>query len=140
MASQIFCRYGLADQYTSSVFHYGLFPVNSDLLSLEIPSFFRDVFVVNDNKDLQLVLNSFDILESVAGKVPLVQGFGSVSRRVLRIIAARGETNKRDKESATMIPKVSRVIFFDRMNDFVTPLLTPLTYETLLDEVRQASS
>jgi hypothetical protein len=139
MSSQL-NRFGLATTYTTSVFHFGLFPQNGtgNLLSLEHNGFFREVFINGDNRVLDHIINSIDVLETYAGKVPVMQAVGSTSRRLLTLLASRNEKDVSSRRARdVVVAKVGRVIFFDRTKDLITPMMTPATYEALLEDVRQ---
>ena len=78
-------------------------------------------------------------LQDLTGKIPRIQSFGNIAADVLakflsltvdEAAASQSEVEEDTMEAST----VSAMVMIDRQVDLVTPMLTPLTYEGLLDD------
>ena len=89
------------------------------------------------------VAHSLRKVQDICGTIPRLQSFGPVGEMVLeRTMALRmaeydpyvkdGEGEEDGQEEQ---PEIRAAIILDRKVDLVTPLMTPLTYEGLLDDV-----
>ncbi|KAI0396694.1 Sec1-like protein [Xylariaceae sp. FL0594] len=118
------------------------FPLERDVLSLELDDSFRDLYLYHDTTPAFLMAKALMGLQSKLGLFPRVVGKGDHAKRVADLLArmrqemlAGGSTREADQTGLAPSNWIESVIIFDREVDFVTPLLTQLTYEGLLDEV-----
>jgi Sec1 family len=126
-----------------------IFPLESDLFSLEIPSTI-DSLLETPSQLVSTTARALLKLQDVTGMVSRIQSLGSddVVAKLLNmtvdesILAER--TNNQDnteyldnpqKWDAAAINTNVTMMIVDRQLDLVTPMVTPLTYEGLLDEV-----
>jgi hypothetical protein len=120
-----------------------IFPLETDVLSLEYEDAAREVDVEGTPSTLiTTVARSILKLQDVVGKIPRIQAFGPMGEEVVRkllnltvdeYLAAR---DRPEEESGPVRGgDVAALIVMDRKVDMVTPMLTPLTYEGLLDDV-----
>ena len=139
-----------------------LFPLETDVVSLEVDEGggSRDTLVEHTPSLLvQTCARALLKWQDVVGPFPRIQGYGAVAEDVIRALLSRTidehlADERHHKESpedpsnatasygansrphvATNPNQVSALIVLDRKVDLVTPLLTPLTYEGLLDDV-----
>ena len=109
-----------------------LFPLDTDLLSMEIPSSFRDM-VDGDMTSLHYAATSLTRLQAVTGVIPRIYGKGSAAKQVFDLM------NRMKRESCGRDPQVrsqiDALVLIDRSVDLISPLPTQLTYEGLLDEM-----
>ena len=128
-----------------------LVPFDSDILSLSYPSFLKTVSVNGcTEQPFTDVAESIMVVQSVFGCIPNVKGIGNKAKGVIeKLVEFRNETtalyNDDDDEqdvppssSSTTSPpppSIDTLVVIDREVDFVTPLLTPLTYEGLIDQI-----
>ena len=71
--------------------------------------------------------------QTLYGIIPNVYGKGKCAKMVAeQIFRMRQELGP--NEEPQMAPKVDNLIILDRSVDFLTPLMTQLTYEGLIDE------
>ena len=137
-------------------------PLDSDVLSMERPEVLRRATVDGLPSDpITAVARSLVTLQDCTGTIGRVQTLGPMAEAVLaRTMAMRvedyaaeqdhhqdqgfgdGDTAAGGAGSLAMGPssslsssQIDAMIIFDRKIDMVTPMLTPLTYEGLLDEV-----
>jgi hypothetical protein len=120
-----------------------IFPLETDVLSLEYEDAVREVDVEGTPSTLiTTVARSILKLQDVVGKIPRIQAYGPMGEEVVRkllnltvdeYLAAR---DRPEEESGPVRGgDVAVLVVMDRRVDMVTPMLTPLTYEGLLDDV-----
>jgi vacuolar protein sorting-associated protein 33A len=141
---------------SSSLCQLDWFPLETDVISMECESLLREAVVEQvPSRVIQTSARALLKLQDVVGNIPRIQAYGTLAEEVLRKFLnlqvdeflaksqhdassmedehddpmdANGNSNKESSSS------VAAMIIMDRRVDYVTPLLTPLTYEGLLDE------
>ena len=109
-----------------------LFAFEDDVLSMEIPSCFRECAVDNDRTSLYYIARAIMKLQCAFGIVRSIKGKGAWARSVTDILLRmRREMGSEEPDAA---PEIGELILIDRSCDVVTPMLTQLTYEGLVDE------
>ncbi|KAK3337191.1 Sec1-like protein [Cercophora scortea] len=118
------------------------FPLEKDVLSLELDDSFRDLYLAKDPTPIFLLARALMGIQQKHGLFPRVVGKGDNAKRVAELLfrmrqelLAGEDANEADKIGLTPSTTTESVIIIDREVDFVTPLLTQLTYEGLIDEV-----
>ncbi|KAI0102944.1 Sec1-like protein [Nemania sp. FL0031] len=118
------------------------FPLERDVLSLELDDSFRDLYLFKDSTPAFLMAKALMGIQSKHGLFPRVVGKGDQAKRVAELLTRMrqeilaGEiTDDENKTGLTPSNSLESVVIIDREVDFVTPLLTQLTYEGLIDEV-----
>ncbi|KAI1433761.1 vacuolar protein sorting 33A-like protein [Xylaria sp. CBS 124048] len=118
------------------------FPLERDVLSLELNDAFRDLYLFKDSTPAFLVAKALMRIQLKHGLFPRILGKGDSAKQVADLLARMrqevlvGEsTDQMNKPGLTPSNSIESVIIIDREVDFVTPLLTQLTYEGLIDEV-----
>ncbi|XP_076050358.1 vacuolar protein sorting-associated protein 33B-like [Oratosquilla oratoria] len=106
-------------------------PLDDDLLSLEMHSFFRDAFLDGDFSLCCSVAQALYNLQGLYGRIPNVFAHGRAAQGVL---AALDSFSDREPSRDTQVCEIGHLFIFDRDLDYVTPLLTQLTYEGAIDE------
>ncbi|KAJ1721308.1 Vacuolar protein-sorting-associated protein 33 [Coemansia erecta] len=128
-------------------FRMHFIPLEADLLSLELPSTFAELYLDADFSAIGYVARALMRLQAVYGFFPRILGKGDYAavladamlrmRREVLVSgrgAAPGAGLGRDAVLATS-RAFDSVVIIDRAVDLVTPLLTQLTYEGLVGEV-----
>ncbi|KKA29976.1 hypothetical protein TD95_002980 [Thielaviopsis punctulata] len=133
---------GVMGDVTISELPFSFFPLERDVLSLELDDAFQDLYLAKDVTPLFLLSRALMEIQQSHGLFPRVIGKGDNAKRVAEILdrmrqEALASENPSDKTRPRLVPSTNMesVIIIDREVDFVTPLLTQLTYEGLLDEV-----
>ncbi len=123
---------GLADVVHTMDFMWQLMPLDSDLFNLELPNFFKTTFVKSDLSLLSSVTKSVFGLETLFGKIPNRVAVGLRASHVLDQLEVLESNAGNDLD-----PKcdIGHLFLVDRDVDFASCLLSPVTYEALLDEV-----
>ncbi|PTD10262.1 hypothetical protein HYE67_007412 [Fusarium culmorum] len=118
------------------------FPLEKDVLSLELDGSFRDLYLSKDVTPNFLMAKALMEIQQNHGLFPRVIGKGDNAKRVADLLSrmrqellAGEDTAEANKIELTPSTTNESVIIIDREVDFVTPLLTQLTYEGLIDEV-----
>mmetsp|Transcript_21153 Transcript_21153/g.31103 ORF Transcript_21153/g.31103 Transcript_21153/m.31103 type:complete len:759 (-) Transcript_21153:1966-4242(-) len=85
-------------------------------------------------------------VQDICGTIPRLQSFGTMGEMVMeRTMALRLDEhdpyeNGGDNEEEEEYSEIAAAIILDRKIDLITPLITPLTYEGLLDDVLKIES
>ncbi|TQN72254.1 Vacuolar protein sorting-associated protein 33A [Colletotrichum shisoi] len=118
------------------------FPLEKDVLSLELDESFRDLYLSRDVTPSFLLAKALMEIQQNHGLFPRIIGKGDNAKRVAELLArmrqeilAGEDANETNRGGLTPSTLIESVIIIDREVDFVTPLLTQLTYEGLIDEV-----
>ncbi|KAI0482629.1 vacuolar protein sorting 33A-like protein [Xylariaceae sp. FL0804] len=118
------------------------FPLERDVLSLELGDSFRDLFLFKDTTPAFIMAKALMDIQSRHGLFPRVIGKGDNAKRVADLLArmrqeVMADEGASDYAQSGLTPSntIESVIIIDREVDLVTPLLTQLTYEGLIDEV-----
>ena len=120
-----------------SEFQLELIPLDADVLSMEWDSAYRELWLDGDTSHLYSVARSLMKLQAVYGLIPVVKGKGNQARAVWQLM----QRMRRDwpiqphSQLNTATEPISALLLVDRAIDVITPLLTPSTYEGLIDEV-----
>ncbi|KAJ6254395.1 vacuolar protein sorting-associated protein 33a [Anaeramoeba flamelloides] len=121
---------GLLDEINVLPFPSFMYPIDKDLYSLGIDEEFR-YWILEDITPITETIHSLIELQKVLGLIPNIVHVGSSSYKVKKKICQLA----RQKEiPAIKDPGIDTLILIDRSIDFITPLLTPLNYEGLIDE------
>ncbi|KAL2124771.1 hypothetical protein VTJ04DRAFT_1136 [Mycothermus thermophilus] len=118
------------------------FPLEKDLLSLELHDSFKDLYLAKDPTPVFLLARALMGIQQKHGLFPRIIGKGDNAKRVADLLArmrqellAGDDGDEKDRAALSPSSTIECAIIIDREVDFVTPLLTQLTYEGLLDEV-----
>jgi hypothetical protein len=118
------------------------FPLERDVLSLELDDSFHDLYLAKDPTPTFLLARALMGIQQKHGLFPRIVGQGDNAKRVAELLIkmrlellAGEDVNENDKTGLTPSTTMENVIIIDREVDFATPLLTQLTYEGLIDEV-----
>ncbi len=136
------CEQALADEGVLDCFaeigecQLDLFPLDTDLLSLELEASFKDCYVDGDSTMLTTVARSLHKLEASFGIIPHVKAKGTQAAVVLQRFLQLKQAHPVPAQPGhgPALPEIDTLVLLDRAVDLVTPLLTPLTYEGIIDE------
>jgi len=151
----------VASARISRVCEFGLdlIPFDDDLLSMEAADELRDSRVDGDPTQLYYVARALMRLQAAFGPIPLIRGKGLLAKRLCDILlrlrleqdaiqqpsqsdaatAASGSTSTAAAAAAAATEEppceIGQLVLLDREVDMVTPMLTQLTFEGLIDEI-----
>ncbi|XP_076343220.1 vacuolar protein sorting-associated protein 33B-like [Tachypleus tridentatus] len=122
---------GVYDEATLLEYPLGLIPLDNDIFSLEISDFFSSFYLNGDQGWIHTVASSLVQLQRLFGPVHCRFGQGRCAKLVFDLMETLEEETKITKKEDS---KIGKMIVLDREIDYVSVLLTQLTYEGLLDE------
>lgn len=122
-----------------------IFPLETDVLSMELFLYQQESsYYSQQSAFITTVARSLLQVQDVAGRIPRIQSYGIMAEEVVRKLldmtiqdetSATTNTNNTHHRESTSSCNIDALLVLDRAVDYVTPMLTPLTYEALLDEV-----
>jgi len=110
-----------------------LIPFDVGVLSLELPYVVKESFVEGDSSSLFYVARALMKVQSMYGVIPHIKGKGVPAQQIATMMLKM----RREMQlglTQTEPPAISEMILIDRLVDPITPMLTMLTYEGLVDE------
>lgn len=116
-------------------FSWDFIKIDRNLLSLELPQLFRDVFVKNDKSLLSSIATSLRIFNMVHGRPKLIVSYGENSANILSMVSRMENFRKTTAKEKQEFPDFNAMIVMDRDKDFPSCLLTPVTYSGLMVEL-----
>jgi vacuolar protein sorting-associated protein 33B len=114
-------------------FSWDFVKLDKNLLSLELPNIFRDLFVKGDKSLLSSIANSLRIFNMVHGKPKFILSYGENSANILSMVNQM--ENLRKSSTTKEYPDFNGMIIMDRDKDYPSCLLTPVTYSGLMIEL-----
>lgn len=118
------------------------FPLEKDVLSLELEDSFKELYLSKDPTAIFMLARALMGIQQKHGLFPRIIGKGDNAKRVAELLSrmrqellAGEDANEAGKIGLTPSTTTESLIIIDREVDFVTPLLTQLTYEGLIDEM-----
>ncbi|KAM7454988.1 hypothetical protein BLSTO_04255 [Blastocystis sp. subtype 1] len=143
VAKELLKESGVSDVCTVMNTDVNIYPLDDDILSLEISSCYpwrpsrtltpSDLYLHNDLTSLQLVADAICSMEQFYGVIPEITAIGANAQAVVDMVL-QSRVEGRLKE-VDLPPEISRLVVIDRSADPVTPFVTPLTYEGLINEL-----
>ncbi|KAL8837035.1 MAG: hypothetical protein Q9176_005904 [Flavoplaca citrina] len=116
-------------------------PLDQDVLTLAYDDPFADLYLRKDPTSIFLAAQALMPIQHRYGLFPRIIGKGDNAHRLMQLLLRMRSEAAADENAATskrgMMPSASieSLIIIDREVDMVTPLLTQLTYEGLIDEM-----
>lgn len=142
VSDQLLEEAGVLGDINISELPLSFFPLEDDILSLELDDSFRDLYLSKDVTPNFLLAKALMEIQQNHGLFPRIIGKGDNAKRVADLLSrmrqellAGEDASEANKIGLTPSTTNESVIIIDREVDFVTPLLTQLTYEGLIDEV-----
>ncbi|KAJ9587643.1 hypothetical protein L9F63_018937, partial [Diploptera punctata] len=117
-------------------FSCDLFPFDSDLMSMELESAFKEYYLESDPTCLYQAAQAIMTVQSLFGVIPRVSGKGQAAKQVWELMC-RMAREKQGSEKPGHAPQsqIDHLLLLDRGVDLLSPLATQLTYEGLIDEI-----
>uniref|UniRef100_A0A3P8XCB1 VPS33B late endosome and lysosome associated n=1 Tax=Esox lucius TaxID=8010 RepID=A0A3P8XCB1_ESOLU len=122
---------GIIGDVTTDEWSFYLLPLDDDIISLELPEFFRDNFLEGDQRWVRTAGSALHLLHSLYGPFSKVYGIGRCSKMAYeswREQVKEGEQRVRQAD-------IGNVFLIDRDVDLVTPLCSQVVYEGLVDDI-----
>lgn len=100
-------------------FHLNLVPLDSDVMSMELPLSFKNCNLHGDQTSLFYAAHAIMQLQNLFGVIPRITGKGEASRAVASMLL---QMRKEQSEPVTVAPQMDSIILIDRAADLITPL------------------
>ncbi|KAI8902260.1 Sec1-like protein [Globomyces pollinis-pini] len=135
---------GVYGDVTIGEFHLDIIPLDDDLLSLEMGTSFKDLFLDGDTSVIQMLSNAIMKYQILYGFGPKILGKGDASKMLAELLE-RSRLNylsdiALNSNTETQETDLDSILLFDRTVDLLTPMRTQLTYEGLIDELYTINS
>ncbi|XP_041347888.1 vacuolar protein sorting-associated protein 33A-like [Gigantopelta aegis] len=114
-------------------FNLSLIPFDCDLLSMEMETSFRECYLENDFTSMFYAAQSLMTIQSLYGVIPYIFGKGDCAKHVVDLM--RRMKSELSGSEAQITPQIDNLLILDRTVDLLTPMLSQLTYEGLIDEI-----
>lgn len=108
-----------------------LFPLDRDLLSMEWPQCYKELYLEGDPTVLHQAALALVSLQRIYGRIPRICGKGDFAERMWQMAKKMAIGENLPSEKGV----IDQLIILERPIDLMTPLATQLTYEGLIDEV-----
>ncbi|KAL4223148.1 Vacuolar protein sorting-associated protein 33A [Mactra antiquata] len=119
-------------------FSLALIPFDNDVMSMEMDNSFRECYLENDNTSMFYAAQALVTLQTLYGIIPNIDGKGECAKHVVDMMLRMRRELEGNEPQIT--PQIDNLVIIDRTVDLLTPLLTQLTYEGLIDEFYGISS
>ncbi|KAI9202754.1 Sec1-like protein [Polychytrium aggregatum] len=142
----VICEKLLEDEGVLGEIHIGeyeldIVPLDEDVLSLEVESAFKDIYVDGDTSCIYSLARALMKLQCMFGLIPRIVGKGAKAQMLFDLLmrmrrqltATAAWKNVHDPFPSYC--EFDSVLILDRSVDLITPMCTQLTYEGLIDEI-----
>lgn len=111
------------------------FVLDSDVVSMENEFVYKQMYHDSDFSSVHNIVEGLTKLQNIYGQIPRISGQGKGAKLVCDLLVKRRKLNSNNSTSTRSSPQINHLILIDRRIDLISPFLTQLTYEGLLDEV-----
>ncbi|MEQ2303184.1 Vacuolar protein sorting-associated protein 33B [Ameca splendens] len=122
---------GIFGDVTTDEWAFYLLPLDDDVISLELPEFFRDNFLAGDQRWVRTAGSALHLLHSLFGPFSKIFGIGRCSKMTYESWREQVEEGEQKARQA----EIGNVFLIDRDVDYVTPLCSQVVYEGLVDDI-----
>ncbi|KIJ66402.1 hypothetical protein HYDPIDRAFT_86877 [Hydnomerulius pinastri MD-312] len=136
LVTRILTEEGVLGDVTISSYNLQFIPIADDVISLEHESAFEELWVDGDETIIYNSALALDVLRKTYGQFPRIIGKGDYASKLATLLTRPlPEQPSASVEPLTPPAPFDSLIILDRHVDMITPLLTQLTYEGLVDEL-----
>ncbi|KZT30939.1 Sec1-like protein [Neolentinus lepideus HHB14362 ss-1] len=128
---------GVLGEVNISSYNLQFIPIARDVISLEYDNAFKEIWVDGDESAIYNSAQALLTLRKICGPFPRIIGKGDRAARLATLLdrSLLPSSNASHRATLTGTDKIDSLIVLDRRVDMITPLLTQLTYEGLIDEM-----
>lgn len=139
---RIFEDEGVLGELTLAAYDLQFIPLEDDVISLEYEHAFREIWLDGDETAIFDSAQALLTLERLYGAFPRILGKGDQAVKLKNLLKRLQAQTPRSKTPGALAlsDKIDSLIVIDRRVDMVTPLLTQLTYQGLIDELMNITS
>ncbi|NWU69877.1 VP33B protein, partial [Pterocles burchelli] len=123
---------GVFGDVTCDEWSFYLLPLDEDIISMELPEFFRDYFLEGDHCWINSVARALQLLNSLYGPFGRAYGIGRCAKMSYELWRDLEEESEGDTQGRK--PEIGNVFLMDRDTDYVTALCSQVVYEGLVDD------
>ncbi|KFP29013.1 Vacuolar protein sorting-associated protein 33B, partial [Colius striatus] len=123
---------------TCDEWSFYLLPLDEDIISMELPEFFRDYFLEGDHRWINPVARALQLLNSLYGPFGRAYGIGRCAKMSYELW--RDLEEESEGESQGRKPEIGNLFFMDRDTDYVTALCSQVVYEGLVADTFRINS
>ncbi|NWT56941.1 VP33B protein, partial [Erythrocercus mccallii] len=123
---------GVFGDVTCDEWSFYLLPLDEDIISMELPEFFRDYFLEGDHRWINPVARALQLLNSLYGPFGKTYGIGRCAKMSYELW--RDLEEESESEGQGRKPEIGHVFLIDRDMDYVTALCSQVVYEGLVDD------
>ncbi|XP_073424740.1 vacuolar protein sorting-associated protein 33B [Dendrobates tinctorius] len=124
---------GVYGDVTSDEWHFYLLPLDDDIISMELPEFYRDYFLEGDQRWIGTVVKALHLLNSIFGPMSKVYGIGRSAKMAYEMWKDLLEDEENIQKERK--PDLGLVFMIDRDVDYITALCSQVVYEGLVDDI-----
>ncbi|RPD82254.1 Sec1-like protein [Lentinus tigrinus ALCF2SS1-7] len=139
LVTRILEEEGVLGDVTVSSYNLQFIPLAEDVISLENDNAFKEIWVDGDETVVYDSMQALLTLEKLHGLFPRVVGKGDYAARLAHLlyrnIPQASPSAPSDSHLNAPSETIDSLIILDRRVDMISPLLTQLTYEGLIDEL-----
>ncbi|NXJ15065.1 VP33B protein, partial [Odontophorus gujanensis] len=123
---------GVFGDVTCDEWSFYLLPLDEDIISMELPEFFRDYFLEGDHRWINSVARALQLLNSLYGPFSRAYGIGRCAKMSYELWRDLEEESENDGQGRK--PEIGNIFLMDRDMDYVTALCSQVVYEGLVDD------
>ncbi|XP_048811661.1 vacuolar protein sorting-associated protein 33B isoform X2 [Lagopus muta] len=123
---------GVFGDVTCDEWSFYLLPLDEDIISMELPEFFRDYFLEGDHRWINSVARALQLLNSLYGPFSRAYGIGRCAKMSYELW--RDLEEESESEGQGRKPEIGNIFLMDRDTDYVTALCSQVVYEGLVDD------
>lgn len=102
---------------------------------MELSGSFKEFHLENDPTCLYQVAQAIHGLQRLYGKIPKITGRGPAASKVWELLERLNREEEEPKTASAQSSTIEHLLLLDRSIDLLSPLVTQLTYEGLIDEI-----
>lgn len=102
---------------------------------MELSGSFKEFHLENDPTCLYQVAQAIHGLQRMYGKIPKVTGRGPAAGKIWELLERLNREEEDNKATPVQSTTIEHLLLLDRSVDLLSPLVTQLTYEGLIDEI-----
>ncbi|EPT03435.1 hypothetical protein FOMPIDRAFT_1046976 [Fomitopsis schrenkii] len=134
LVSRILEEEGVLGDITISSYNLQFIPLAEDVISLENDKALKELWVDGDETVIYNSMQALHSLQRAYGQFPRIVGKGDYATRLANLLHRTPPASDGPTSSQASQAPIDSLIIIDRGADMITPLLTQLTYEGLIDE------
>lgn len=126
---------GVTANLSIQEFKCDIFPVDSDVMSLELQNDFRENYLEGDPTCLYNSAQALRTIQQIYGIIPRVYGKGQAAKQVWDLLCRLNKEEQGTTPRGASTSCIDQLLLLDRAIDFTSIMCTQLNYEGLIDEL-----